>query len=90
MTRAHVPLRGALRVRMADGETCHADELADALAGLVDAVEAHDRACGDALEGRSPGADEIRAAAAAVLAAAGEAAAFARAVGVVVSVEVTP
>lgn len=38
--RVWAPVRGALRVRMADGETCHADELADLLAELATVVHA--------------------------------------------------
>jgi len=75
MTRVHAPLRGALRVRMADGTTCRADELADALAGLTDALDALDR---------PGGADALPAALDTLLAAAGEAVAVARAFGVVV------
>ena len=81
MTRAHAPLRGALRVRMADGTTCHADELADALAGLTDALDALDR---------PGGADALPAALDRLVAAAGEAVAVARALGVVVPVEAEP
>jgi len=69
MTRVHAPLRGALRVRMADGTT------ADALAGLTDALDALDR---------PGGADALPAALDTLLAAAGEAVAVARAFGVVV------
>lgn len=38
---------GALRVRLADGHTVPADELAAALAGLLDALEAVDGATGE-------------------------------------------
>lgn len=75
MTRAHAPLRGALRVRMADGTTCHADELADALAGLTDALDALDRPA--ELDGLPAGRDRV-------VGAAGEAVAVARAFGIVV------
>lgn len=80
-TTAHAPLRGALRVRMADGETCHADDLADALAGLVDALAVLDTA-------RT--AEAERAALRVLAVSATEAGALAVELGVVAPVPVTP
>jgi hypothetical protein len=78
---AHAAREGALRVRLADGETCHADDLAAALAGLLDGVEALDAARTAAAEWEA-----LRR----VAGWARDAGALAAALGVVVPWDVTP